>query len=120
MLGGHAKGTAGLDETLTEELRDELGLDAAADVVDLAPIGAYDYHGTAALFDPQNIEHRTVYRGRLRPGALARACFADGEVAALCVFALPELRRYLEAFPERVASGLLASFPLYAAQRGLP
>lgn len=113
VLGGHVKGTAGLEATVVEELRDELGLDAATDVTDIAPIGAYDYHGTAALFDPQNIEYRAVYRGCLRAEALARVRFADAEVAALCLFALPELRRYLDAYPERCASGLVGSFPLY-------
>lgn len=117
LVGGHAKDTASLDATVADELRDELGLDVETDIDGLVPIGAFDYHGSDALFDSQNIEYRVVSCGRLRPEAIARVHFADGEVAALCLFAVPELARYLAACPDRVASGLVGSFPLYARHR---
>lgn len=114
LVGGHAKGTDTLDETVAEELKEELNLDADADVDALVHLGDYDYHGSSERFDPWNNEYRAVYEGRLRAGALSRIRFADGEVACLCLFSVPELERYLATYPDRVASGLHGSFPVYA------
>ena len=93
-----------------------MGLDFARDTTDWSVLGAYDHH-IVPRGDFLNVEHHTVFRGRLRPEALARLRFPDGEVAAVCLIAVPELARYLAAFPDRVASGLGGSFPLYRSAR---
>ena len=47
------------------------------------------------------------------PAEIPRIHFADGEVAAICVFALPELQGVLARHPERIASGLRDSLDGY-------
>ena len=49
----------------------------------------------------------------LKPQALSRIRFADGEVAAIALISISELRTLLQNFPERAAGGITDSLPLY-------
>ena len=98
------------DEAVYKELAEELGL-GPDDIEEMACLGSYNYPEVEA--EILDFEHRIVFRGRLAPGGLARVHFADSEVAAIAVFAVPELVTLVEHFPERVASGLTGSLPLY-------
>ena len=118
-VGGHAKGIAPLKETAKEELKDELNLDIIHDIEDFQTIGNYSYYEPPKHPNFYNIEHRTVFWGRLKANALPKVKFLDGEVAAICIFTVSELKTLLKKFPERVASGLIGSFPVYAKYKGL-
>ena len=112
-VAGHVTGIESPEAALAHELVEELGLDLE-DLEDLRPIGAYE-----ALSPPipgrvwHNREWRVVYRAHLRTHGLERVRFADGEVAGLALFDVDELQALVCAHPERVASGLTGSLPLY-------
>ena len=111
-VAGHV---VGLDEpaaALGKELAEELGL-GPDDIEGLACLGADDRGAPDSAGGVCDCELSIVYRCRLRPQALARIHFADGEVAAICVFALPELQGVLARHPERIASGLRDSLDGY-------
>jgi isopentenyldiphosphate isomerase len=113
-VAGHVTGTESVEAALAHELAEELGL-ALEDLQDLHSIGAYE--GISPPIEGRvwrNREWRVVYRSRLKPDALARIRFADGEVAAIALFTVEELRALVRAYPERVASGLTGSLHLYA------
>jgi len=118
-VGGHAKGIATLKETAKEELKDELNLDLIRNIEEFQSIGDYSYCEPHRRPDFHNIEHRTVFCGCLKTDALAKIKFLDGEVAAICVFTISELKTLLKKFTERVASGLIGSFPVYTKYKGL-
>lgn len=118
-VGGHAKGIATLEETAREELKDELNLDIEYDIDGFHSIGDYGYYEPPKHPDFHNIEHRTVFCGRLKNEAMPKIRFLDGEVAAMCVFSISELKTLLKKFPERAALGLIGSFPKYIEHKGL-
>lgn len=115
-VAGHVAGLTPPAAALAEEMAQELGL-AGDQVTALASLGQYEHHAETGGLDDR--EYRFVFCGRLVPGALSGLRFVDGEVAAVAVFAVAELQMLLARFPERVASGLAASLPLYLAA-GLP
>jgi isopentenyldiphosphate isomerase len=113
---GHVSGLETVDGALFKELEEELGLDRN-DVSVPELLGTCEYRdaeGTPTLY---NVEYRAVYRSRLRPGALSKIRFVDGEVGAVALFAVPEVQAMLDAVPERVASGLAGSWPLYLGRQ---
>ena len=114
---GHIAGLALTTDTLLKELEEELGLDRN-DIVNLEQIGCYEYEGVEDGSGVHNVEFRTVFRSRLKDGRLDGIRFVDGEVAAVCLFTMRELEVLLDTFPEMVASGLRASFPIYLGSRG--
>ena len=114
---GHISGLGLTTDTLLEELEEELGLDRN-DLVDLEPIGCYEYQGVKDGPGIHNVEFRTVFRSRLKASRLEGIRFVDGEVAAICLFTMRELKALLGTFPEMVASGLRASFPIYLRGKG--
>lgn len=118
-VGGHTKGIATLKETAKEELKDELNLDLIYDIEDFQSIGDYSYCEPPKRPNFHNIEHRTVVWGRLKTNAFPKIKFRDGEVAAICLFTISEIKILLKKFPERVASGLIGSFPIYMKYKGL-
>ena len=112
-LGGHVRGFDTIQETFVSELRDELGLDAAQDLRETEHIATYQH---IERFDETclvNVEYRHVIVATLNGGACNRLHFADGEVAAFCLFAHSELVKLIEHEPERTASGLTGSHPYY-------
>lgn len=115
---GHVVGLESVTETLFKELQGELGLsrDALAEVKE---VGAYEYHAPPPRPGFYNVEHRTVFSALLKPEAAWSMRFVDGEVAALALFTLPELKALLCQFSDRVASGLAMSLPFYLEQQDI-
>ncbi len=109
---GHVAGLESTTDTLYKELEEELNLDRD-DIYDPEMVGSYDYRGPSS--DPilRNVEFRVVFRSRLKADRLSRIGFVDREVAAVSVFALSEIEAIINTYPERVASGLTESFPVY-------
>ncbi|MBC8492248.1 MAG: NUDIX domain-containing protein [Chloroflexi bacterium] len=114
---GHVVGLESATDTLFKELKEELDW-IQDDILDPQMVEGYNY--SEPLSNPclRNVEFRLVFRTRLKTDQLVKARFADGEVAAISVFSLSELQALINAFPERVASGLLESFPIYAKTKG--
>jgi 8-oxo-dGTP pyrophosphatase MutT (NUDIX family) len=113
---GHIAGTASPQEGLCQELEEELGL-IRNDISNLQQIGSYDHADPMSDSGLHNVEYRTVFAGRLKVDALQRIRFVDHEVAAIAVCSLTEIEMLLDTHPERVASGLTHSWPLYLATR---
>ena len=99
-------------ETLFEELQEELNWHQD-DVDEPKWVGKYNYCEPASNPVLRNVEFRDVYTSRLKSTDLSKIKFVDGEVAALSIFKLRELEMMVSDFPERVASGLRKSLPLY-------
>jgi hypothetical protein len=118
-VGGHAKGISTLEETAREELKDELNIDLQHDIEGFYSIGDYSYYEPPKRPDFHNIEHRTAFCGHLNNKAMPKIKFCDGEVAAMCVFSISELKILLKKFPERAASGLVGSFHIYIKHKKL-
>lgn len=114
---GHIAGLESVTNTLFKELQEELGL-SRDDLDAVESIGAYEYRDTAHRANFYNVEYRMVYHTRLKPEAAGAIHFADGEVAALAAFFLPQLQAFIHTFPDRVASGLAMSLPFYLQQQG--
>ncbi len=113
---GHIVGLESVTDTLFKELQEELGL-SRGDLDAVKSIGAYEYRDMASSANFYNVEYRMVYHARLKPEAAVAIHFADGEVAALAAFSLPELQALMRQFPDRVASGLAMSLPFYLEQQ---
>jgi isopentenyldiphosphate isomerase len=111
-VAGHAVGLESVKDTLFKELEEELNW-SREDVCGLEEIGNYNY--CAPLSDPsfRNTEFRVVFQSRLKADSLIKMRFVDREVAAISIFSLSELQALISSFPERVASGLRESFPVY-------
>ena len=101
-----------LAEAFDKELAGELGL-GRADLIGITSLGSYEYRDPPDVPVFHNVELRCGFRARLVPGVLERIRFADGEVAALAVFSISELEELVRRQPERVASGLAHSLPIY-------
>ena len=76
-------------------------------------IGKYEFRSASDDSILQNIEYRSVYRAFIGSESLPHMRFPDKEVAALCIFSVKDLRDLSAKFPERIASGLEESFPVY-------
>ena len=105
---GHVVGLETVEATLVKELREELGLNLRA-TKGLGFVGQYESWDLREAVDFRNVELRAVYRARLRPEALDKIRFSDGEVAALALMSRRALRDLISQYPERVASGLIGS-----------
>ncbi len=112
-VAGHVQGTTSLRQSIENEFREELGLDLERDVEDLRLLGGYNHLVTPRRPDYLDVEYATVYRGSLAADAFRRVRFPDGEVAAIALFRLSELRTLLGDCPDRVAPGLAGSFSMY-------
>ena len=112
-VGGHVAGIETIHHTLADELKQELNLDVQKDIFNLELCGTYDYQGIFPGNKFYNIEYRTVYSAAIKSEALARIHFPDGEVAALCLFSLNELKELIRKEPARIASGLAESLKFY-------
>ncbi len=114
---GHVAGLASTMDTLFEELKGELNW-SRDDIYSPELVESYNYSEPLSNSDLRNNEFRLVFQCRLKADRLHKARFVDGEVAAISVFSLPELQTLINTYPERVASGLLESFPIYAKNKG--
>jgi isopentenyldiphosphate isomerase len=110
---GHTTGTDTIEESLHKELMEELGVRVDA-LKDFAQLGSYNYSGPSTY---HNVEFRTVFFGRLNSEDWLRINADSNEVAALVSLPIYKLEEMIVDFPERVASGLKASFPLFLKHR---
>ena len=110
---GHVSGADGVQESLGKELVEELNL-GFENLEDLALVARY---ASRAHAYPENnlvnVEYCSLYRAQLKTQAVPCIRFSDGEVAALAVFNINELKELAQRFPERVASGLAESLEFY-------
>jgi len=113
---GHAVGLASAKDTVFKELGEELNL-SRDDIYALEMVGGYDYCEPVSKLGFRNIEFRVVFRSLLKTHGLLKIRFVDCEVAAISLFTLSVLEALIKNFPERVASGLKGSFPLYLKSR---
>jgi 8-oxo-dGTP pyrophosphatase MutT (NUDIX family) len=111
-VAGHVPGLATVEAALQRESEEELGLDLAH-VDGLCRVGSYDRAYLADVPGFWNVEHHTVFHGRLAGEAWQDIHPPDDEVAGIALFALARLRALIERFPERVALGLRDTLPLF-------
>lgn len=108
---GHVDGIDGDEESLRKELVQEINL-TLDDMEGLRLLERYNSFGEDVP-GRANYEHRVLYRARLKPGAMGKIRFADGEVAGMSVFSVAELRELVRMYPERVAAGLSDAIGYY-------
>lgn len=111
-VAGHVVGLESVVDTLAKELGEELGLEPSA-LGEIVELGSSE---SASSPQPafRNVEYHVVFRGRISAAAWQNVSADAHEVAAIGAFPLPELQRMIERFPDRIASGLKSSLPLYA------
>ncbi|MEZ4771072.1 MAG: NUDIX domain-containing protein [Caldilineales bacterium] len=119
---GHVRAGLSWEEAMHCEATEELGvdLDPAAGMVE--PPGAVaigqPYHRSEADSHnpPVHICHVTqVFTATLTSAGLAGLHFSDGEVVGLYLASFDEVNRMVEETPDRLAPGLVQSWPHYAA-----
>lgn len=112
---GHITGIDTAEASLVKELAEELNI-TLDDLDDLRPLGRYNSYTQASNSGSINNEFRILYRASLKKEAVAKIRFTDGEVAALAVFAVGELRALIQRFPERIASGLSGAMDFFQVE----
>jgi 8-oxo-dGTP pyrophosphatase MutT (NUDIX family) len=112
---GHITGVDTAEASLVKELAEELNI-TLDDLDDLRRLGRYNSYTQASNSGSINNEFRVLYRARLKKEAVAKIRFTDGEVAALAVFAVGELRSLIQRFPERIASGLSGAMDFFQVE----
>jgi len=113
---GHVTGLEEIEEAFFKELRQELSL-KRGDLHELWLLGAYAYDPPPDPSGLRNAEYRVVFRTQLDAASRSRLSVPSDEVAAITALSLAELEGLIAGFPDRVASGLRASFPLYLRDR---
>jgi 8-oxo-dGTP pyrophosphatase MutT (NUDIX family) len=108
---GHISGVDGIAASMAKELEEELGL-RIDDLADFREVRRFDAPSGSDP-RPRNHEFRVLYQACLKPDRLARIRLREDEVAGLALISLPELRRLVELYPERVASGLKEAISMY-------
>jgi 8-oxo-dGTP pyrophosphatase MutT (NUDIX family) len=112
-VAGHRVNLDSIHETLVAELNEETNIEIDA-LEEMEAIGEYNFSSSSDGSRLLNNEYRVVFRSRLkRIDSLANLKLPLREVAAMSFFSIPELRNIVTVFPERIASGLSASLPLY-------
>lgn len=111
-VAGHVSGLSTVEQALQRECKEELDLDLAH-IARLRRAGSYDRAYLAEWPGFWNVEHHTVYTGRLDGEAWRDVHPPGEEVAGIALFALAQLRALIERFPDRVALGLRDTLPLY-------
>ena len=119
---GHVRAGLSWQEAMRCEAAEELGvdLDPAAGMVEPPGVVAIGqpYHRSEAdsLNPPVHICHVTqVFAATLTPTGLSGLHFSDGEVVGLYLASFDEVNRMVEETPDRLAPGLVQSWPHYAA-----
>lgn len=119
---GHVRAGLSWEEAMSCEAAEELGVDLnpAAGMVELPGAVAVGkpYHRSEADSHnpPVHICHVTqVFVATLTPAGLAGLHFSDGEVVGLYLASFDEVTRMVQESPDRLAPGLVQSWPHYAA-----
>jgi isopentenyldiphosphate isomerase len=113
-VAGHVGAEHTEEEALLAEAREELGLEAD-DLIRLTALSSYQYKEPDSSSWMRNVEFRRLFEAALSPTTFSKLRPAQGEVAAIALFSILEVESMLSTFPERVASGLRSSFPIYRA-----
>lgn len=112
-VSGHRANQDSIEKTLATELKEEAGFQVS-DLGRLAAIGEYEFSAESSSTDFPDNEYRVVYRCHLKEDKRLHSLrIEEGEVAAISIFSISELRLMMATFPERMASGLTASFRFY-------
>jgi len=109
---GHISGFDGIEKSVEKELAEELGL-SLDDLGEFRLLKLYNSYNGGGENCNANHEFRVLFRARLKPDAYERIRFEDGEVAALAVFSVTQLKELASRFPERIASGLSDALVFY-------
>lgn len=119
---GHVRAGLSWQQAIQREAAEELGLELAPGSAMISAAGCQPigrpYHRSEAdsLNPPVHICHVTqVFVATLTPAGLAGLSFADGEVVGLYLASFDEVNRMVHETPERLAPGLVQSWPYYAA-----
>ncbi|MGR3310707.1 MAG: NUDIX domain-containing protein [Candidatus Brocadiales bacterium] len=115
-VGGHSINLDSTKATAKKELREELNI-GLNDFENFSEIGSYNFTDPFETNILNNVEFRTVFCGKLKPDGLLKMKFMDKEVSAIAIFEMQELLIMIDKFPERIASGLLNSIPLYISYK---
>ncbi|MBN2002618.1 MAG: tyrosine-type recombinase/integrase [Anaerolineae bacterium] len=110
---GHVSGIEALEVALRAELAEELGLRVTA-LTDFVQLGSYAYLDSP---ENRNVEHRTVFYGRLSTADWLKINADSPKVAAIVSIPIAKLHDMIADLPESVASGLRGSFSLYLKHR---
>lgn len=119
---GHVRAGLNWQQAMQREAAEELGLDLAPEAGMITAAGSQPvgrpYHRAEAdsLNPPVHICHITqVFAATLTPAGLAGLRFSDGEVEGLYLAGFDEVHRMVMETPDRLAPGLVQSWPHYAA-----
>lgn len=113
-VAGHVASEQKERDALLREAREELGLEAA-DLLKLTVLGGYEYEEPDSSSWMRNVEFRRLFEAALSPNTFLELRPPRDEVAAIALFSISEAESMIAAFPERVASGLRCSLPIYRA-----
>lgn len=113
-VAGHVGAEHTEEEALLAEAREELGLEAH-DLIRLTALSGYEYKEPDSRSWMRNVEFRRLFEAALSPATFSKLRPARDEVAAIALFSISEVESMVTTFPERVASGLRSSFPIYRA-----
>jgi isopentenyldiphosphate isomerase len=113
---GHVSGLASIRETLFTELHEELNLDQT-DITEPIEVNRYHYITPASHWKIQNTEFRIIYRCYIKESGFLKIKFIDDEVAAINILPVQEVKELLKKSPDKIASGLMQSFPKYLKAR---
>lgn len=113
-VAGHVAAEQNDRDALLREAKEELDLEAA-DLLKLTALGGYEYKEPDSSSWMRNVEFRLVFEAALSGSTFSKLRPAQDEVAAIALFSIAEVESMIATFPERVASGLRSSFPIYRA-----
>lgn len=106
---GHVTGMEKVEAALHKELFEELGLEVKS-LTGLTQLGSYTFSDPTGF---HNVEYRTVFFGRLSADDWLKVSANSDEVTAIVSLPIIKLHEMIIVFPDPIASGLMASFPLY-------
>lgn len=113
-VAGHVEAEQTEQEAVLREAKEELGLEPDV-LMNLTAIGGYEYRDSNSKSWIRNVEFRRVFKATLSPSTLGEVRPAREEVAAIALFSISAIESLIAKFPERVASGLRLSMPIYSA-----
>ena len=118
---GHVRAGLSWQQALHQEAAEELGLDLSPAAGMITPVGVqavgapYRRREADSLNPPVHICHLTqVFAAALTPAGLASLRFADGEVEGLYLASAGEISRLVQEGSDRLAPGLIQSWPIYS------
>ncbi len=119
---GHVRAGLDWEQAMRREAAEELGLDLTPGSGMITEAGCtmvgrpYHRAESDSVNPPVHICHVTqLFAATLSPAGLASLRFSDGEVEGLYLASFDEVNRLVQEAPDRLAPGLVQSWPHYAA-----